>query len=131
LTGVFDVDPTLQRLERAALAFCVAVAFLSWLVRAGNPDVALGVLGGGFLLAVSYWAIRSSVSAILLGVAGRASALVRLAGRYALLSLLAYVMIARLRLHPVGLLLGASSLFAAAAVEAVRVTRGGAPKHRA
>jgi hypothetical protein len=40
--------------------------------------------------------------------------------RYALLALLAYVMIARLRLHPLGLLAGASSVVAAAAVEAFR-----------
>jgi len=44
----------------------------------------------------------------------------KLAGRYALLALLAYVMIARLRLHPLGLLVGASSVVAAVAIEAVR-----------
>lgn len=131
MTGLFDVDPTLHRLERVSLGFCVVVAVLSWAVRRGNPDVAIGVLGGGLLLAVSYWAIRSSVSALLLGMAGRGSVLVRLVGRYALLSFLAYVMIARFRLHPVGLLLGASSLFAAAVVEAARVTRDGARKRRA
>jgi len=43
--------------------------------------------------------------------------------RYALLGLLAYVMIARLRLNPVGLLLGASSMVAAAAIEAMRAVR--------
>jgi len=32
-------------------------------------------------------------------------------------------MIARLRLHPVGLIVGASSIVAAAAIEAVRTTR--------
>jgi len=45
----------------------------------------------------------------------------QLAGRYALLAFLAYVMIARLRLHPLGLLAGASSIVAAVTVEAVRV----------
>jgi hypothetical protein len=40
---------------------------------------------------------------------------------YALLAVLAYVMIARLRLHPIGLLIGASSLVASAALEAGRV----------
>ena len=43
-----------------------------------------------------------------------------MAGRYALLALLAYAMIARLRLHPIGLLAGASSVVAAATFEAVR-----------
>ena len=41
--------------------------------------------------------------------------------RYALLVLLAYVMIARLRLHPLGLLAGASSVVVAASVEACRL----------
>jgi hypothetical protein len=48
----------------------------------------------------------------------------RIAGRYALLILTAYVMIARLRLHPVGLLMGASSFVAAAGIEAVRALAG-------
>jgi ABC-type glucose/galactose transport system permease subunit len=39
----------------------------------------------------------------------------------ALLALLAYVMIARLRLHPLGLLAGASSFVAAASIEALRL----------
>jgi hypothetical protein len=44
----------------------------------------------------------------------------QLAGRYALLGFMAYVMIARLRLPPVWLLAGASSIVAAVAVEAAR-----------
>jgi hypothetical protein len=46
---------------------------------------------------------------------------VRIAIRYALLAFLAYVMISRLRLHPLGLLAGASSVVAAVSVEAVRL----------
>jgi hypothetical protein len=49
-----------------------------------------------------------------------AGAVAKLVLRYALLGFLAYVMIARLRLHPMGLLVGASSVTAAAFVEAVR-----------
>jgi len=52
------------------------------------------------------------------------AAAARFAGRYALLGFLAYVMIARLRLHPVGLLIGVSSVVAAAAIEAVRQLSG-------
>ena len=48
---------------------------------------------------------------------------VKLAGRYALLALGAYVMIVRLRLHAIGVLIGASSLVAAASFEAVRTLR--------
>ncbi len=49
-----------------------------------------------------------------------AGALGKMVGRYALLAVLAYVMIARLRVHPVGLVVGASSLVVAATVEAAR-----------
>jgi hypothetical protein len=45
---------------------------------------------------------------------------VKVAARYALLALLAYVMIARLRLPPLGLLAGASSVVAAVSIEAIR-----------
>ena len=41
-------------------------------------------------------------------------------GRHTLLGVVAYVIIARLRLHPVGVLLGASAVVLAAAREAVR-----------
>jgi len=56
---------------------------------------------------------------------GRAGAglAMKMAGRYALLGLGAYVMIVRLRLHAAGVLIGASSLAAAASFEAVRVLR--------
>ncbi len=48
---------------------------------------------------------------------------VKLAGRYGLLALAAYVMIVRFRLHAVGVLIGASSLVAATSMEAVRGLR--------
>jgi hypothetical protein len=51
---------------------------------------------------------------------GLGAVVARLTGRYALLALLAYVMIARLRLHPLGLLLGMTALAASATAEAVR-----------
>jgi hypothetical protein len=159
---VFDPDPLLRRLERRAILFCLGASVVSLVVRGGDPDVALGVLAGGLLAGISYWAIRTSVTGIVALVtkaaAGRsapadaASAgpamaaedvaapaspldpvvpgeaesrpkkgaiVLRLAGRYLLLGLLAYGMIARLRLHPVGLLIGVSSLFAAASLEAL------------
>ena len=99
----------------------------------GRVRAPLGVLGGGLLIAVSYWTIGSGVTA-LVDLAARprdggrperpprlAWTVTKVAGRYALLALLAYVMIARLRLHPLGLLAGASSVVAAAAVEALRL----------
>jgi hypothetical protein len=138
----------LQRLERTAIAWCVAMTVLALVWRRGRLDVAIGVVGGGALVGASYWAIRSWVDRLAAHLghvsartgaaqdaaeaepagAGRekrvlARALALMVGRYALLGLLAYVMIARLRLHPIGLLLGASSVVVAAAIEAMRATR--------
>ena len=103
------------------------------LALAGIP-AALGVLGGGIIAALSYWTLASSVTALTTSLAGRAGedaapapprrtgwTLVKAGSRYALLALLAYVMIARLRLHPLGLLAGVSSVVAAIAIEAVRL----------
>ena len=134
----FDADPLLRRLERTALAFCVLSAALAVAIGRGRTDVAVGILGGGALIGVSYWAIRAGVDGLvrLAGGAGvssgngqksgrkAAATLLRLTGRYALLAAMAYVMIARLRLHPIGLLVGVSSVVVAAGVEVVRMLAG-------
>src|SRR5688572_2172044 len=106
-----------------------------------RPQLAIGVAGGAFLVGFSYWTLKRSVTALAALVArapdagsktrgNAASELWKLVLRYALLALLAYVMIARLRLHPWGLLAGASSIVAGVSLEAVRLvirTRGGTP----
>lgn len=87
-----------------------------------------GILSGGVLAAVSYWAIRSSVDALVSTMGGGPSAarpgtarlVLTLLGRHALLAIVAYVIIVRLRLHPVGVLVGASAVVVAAAREAIR-----------
>jgi hypothetical protein len=101
-----------------------ATAVAAW--QFGSP-AALGVLGGGLLIGISFHTLGSGVSALVLAASGGASArgvvlrsVVKLMLRYALLGFLAYVMIARLRLHPIGLLVGATSVPAAAFVEAAR-----------
>jgi hypothetical protein len=146
-------DPLLRRVERTAVAACLLMAGVGWLM--GGWWIAVAVLGGGLISAVSYAGLASGVTA-LTAAAGRAAALEggtgapvstqavpdgdgveahpaskrpragakALAGvvlRYALLGLLAYVMIARLRLHPVGLLAGVSSVVIAVGVEALRI----------
>lgn len=91
---------------------------------------ALAVAGGGLIAGVSYLAIQSGVSALVDRLVVSATpprrpairwAVTKLTLRYALLGFGAYVMIARLRLPPLGLLAGASSIVAAVAVEAVRL----------
>lgn len=113
---------------------CLVMAAAALVIWRGTPRVALGVLGGGLLIAVSYRTIASGVDGLVDSLGGQAGTnraenarprlawtVTKLAGRYALLAVLAYVMIARLRLHPVGLLVGASSVVAAASVEALRL----------
>jgi len=119
-------DPFVRRIGRDAvviglIAAAVALAF-------AGPLVAAGVLGGGLLIGISFYTLGSAVAAILAAAAGGAPAqrimvrsVVKLVLRYALLGFLAYVMIARLRLHPIGLLVGVSSVAAAVFVEAVRI----------
>lgn len=124
-----NADPFLRRLESTAILACIAMACVAWLFSTDRTASALAVLAGGALTGFSYWTIGGSVAAL-----GRATAadgaarppriawiVVKVFCRYALLLLFAYVMIARLRLPPLGLLAGASSVVAAASVEAVRV----------
>ena len=78
--------------------------------------------GGGLLIGISFFAMTSLASA--LGPDRHpASILLKATGRYALLAFLAYVMIARLRLPPLGLVLGASSFAVAALVELIHIRR--------
>ena len=129
-----ELDPVLRRLERTAWLACLAMAAAAFVVSGGRWAPAAGVLGGGLLIGISYRTIGSGVGGIVDLIArprqpgeglpppprvGRTVLVV--IGRYALLALLAYVMIARLRLHPLGLLAGASSVVAAAALEAFRL----------
>jgi len=121
---------------------CLAMAGSALVVRGGNPDAALGVLGGGVLGGFSYWAIKGGVDGLLgsgagpapgsgdspsagpkreLPLAARVPLTAKFIGRYALLAVAAYVMLTRLRLHPVGLLLGVSAPVVAAAILAVRI----------
>jgi hypothetical protein len=121
-----DADALLTRLQRTAALCCLAMMIVAVVVAHGRLRPAFGVLGGGILTGVSLVGIRSGVGNVLSQSADgeRQRAwwiLLKVTGRYALLALLAYVMIARLRLHPLGLLAGASSVVAAAAIEAGRL----------
>jgi hypothetical protein len=125
-------DPLLDRLQRSAIACCAVFAVAAAIVTRGNWWAALSVIGGGVLIMISFVSIRGGIEALAARVGasrdranrpGIGMALAKMAGRYALLGFLAYVMIARLRLHPLGLVAGASSVVAAAVLEAARVVR--------
>ena len=111
-----DADAMLRRLQITAAAGCAALSGAALLVSRSDPrpvtDVDVSALDER--LARPAGAPASPPPRV-----GKTAVLV--AFRYALLALLAYVMIARLRLHPLGLLAGASSVVAAAAIEAGRL----------
>ena len=92
----------------------------SFVASSARWGIAVG--GGGLLIGISFFVITSSVSGL---STNRRPAwiLLKVTGRYALLGFLAYVMIARLRLPPLGLVLGASSFAVAALVELINNRR--------
>ncbi len=136
-------DVLLERLERRALVFCVATAAGALVVTGGGWWFSLAVLVGGGLMWLSYRTIRSSIEGLADLATGTAAPvggedgagdappartaaghILRFVGRYALLGFLAYVSMSRLRLHPVGLIVGVTSAVAAAFVEAAGALTG-------
>jgi hypothetical protein len=132
-----------ERIARTAAVVCVVLAAAAaiWTREVAAP---LGVLGGGLLIGLSYWAIAGTVDALMARSAspeaarpeaardkipsesGRKRAgfhLVKIFTRHGMLALAAYVMMVRLHLDPVGLLAGVSSLGIAVAVEVLRDLR--------
>src|SRR5262245_16862138 len=83
----------------------------------------IAVAGGGLLIGISFFAMAGLVNALGADQRHPASILLKATGRYALLAFLAYVMIARLRLPPLGLIAGASSFAVAAFVELINNRR--------
>ena len=125
-----STDALLRRIEITAVVICLLFALLALVVADGRARAAVAVLAGGALVAVSYYTIKSAADVIVAAISGGEAARTRrrfvwtvakIALRYALLAFLAYVMISRLRLHPLGLLAGASSVVAAVSVEALRL----------
>jgi hypothetical protein len=119
----------IARVARDTAIACIAIAmlFLIWKRNVASP---LGVLGGGLLIGMSFWAIRGTVDALIglrsSGETGRISTvfvLVKFFTRHAIVALAAYGMMVRLHLDPVGLLAGVSSLGVAVGVEALRDLR--------
>ena len=99
---------------------CAALAVAAGIVTRG-VEAPLGVLGGGALVAISYRGIKAGISAVVTGGAKPvAIGLVKFFTRYAILAVAAYVIMARLRLPPVAVFAGASSLVIAVMVEALR-----------
>lgn len=123
----------LRRVERGALGACAAMAVVAALVSRAPLAAAAGVAAGGVLAAISYRGIKAGVD-VLTGSAGGdgrpgiAFGLVKFFTRYAILAIVAWVIMARVRLPPVAVIAGASSLVVAVAVEAMRPRRDKSPE---
>jgi len=111
-------DDLLTRVQRDAAIACALAAAIA--LVAGGWRAALAVLGGGLLTGLSFLSLRGALDQAPRARRRIGFVVLRIAGRYALLGFLAYVMIARLRLPPLGLIAGASSVPAAAMIQAVR-----------
>jgi hypothetical protein len=130
----------IERLARGTAIACVLIAVIV-AIGARNLAAPLGVLGGGVLIGLSFWAIRGTVDSLITmqpgiasgsvaaakeGESGRKSAgfaLVKFFTRHAIVAVAAYVMMVRLHFEPLGMLAGVSSVGVAAAVESFRVVR--------
>ena len=119
----------IKRIARDTALACVAIAlaFFLWKRDLASP---LGVLGGGVLIGLSFWAIRGTVDTLVAlrlgGETGRISTaftLVKFFTRHAIVAVAAYGMMVRLHLDPLGLLAGVTSLGVAVGVEALRDLR--------
>ncbi|HEY3382312.1 MAG TPA: hypothetical protein VGK32_11125 [Vicinamibacterales bacterium] len=133
-----DADRFLRHFERDAALACSVMAVGALVAERGRPDGAAGVVAGGLLMAVSYGAIKGAVDAAIAVMRHEPGVLrprrralvaaVKFFTRYALLAVGAYAMLTCFRLHPVGLVAGATSPFLAAAAQVVRLSR--APSNR-
>ena len=130
----------IDRIARDTALACVAIA-VGFAIAKRDLAGPFGVLGGGVLIGLSFWAIRGTVDALIRvrtglpqrsaeGAEGGETAskparfpLVKFFTRHAIVALAAYGMMVRLHLDPVGLLAGVSSLGVAVAVEALRDLR--------
>jgi hypothetical protein len=117
-----------QRVARATALSCVAIATLFAIWKQSWSD-GLSVLGGGLLIAISFWAITSTVDDVIERIraqTGRKSTvftLVKFFTRHGIVALAAYGMMVRLHLDALGLLAGVSSFGLGVAVEAFRDLR--------
>ena len=111
----------LKRIGRDTVIVCIllAAAAAVWRKTWAAP---LGVLGGGALIGLSFWAIWGGLEGWMRAGSGRGFQLVKFFTRYAMLALAAYGMLVRFHLDPIGMLVGVSSLGVAVGVEALRKT---------
>ena len=112
---------------RNTLLATLVLALGAWVWRPDQPRIALGVVGGGVLAGLSLWALGGLVDQLVwrqkngeIRPISRGFQLVKFFTRHVILALAAYVMMLRLRLDPVGMIVGVTSAVVAVAFEARR-----------
>ena len=120
------VPRVIDRLARNTAVACVVFALAAW-AWSRDARVAGGVLAGGVLVGLALWALGGVVEALgsrtkegEIRRLSRGFALVKFFTRHVILALVAYVMMVRLHLDPVGMVVGVTSVVIAAIVEAIR-----------
>jgi hypothetical protein len=125
-------DPFIRRFERDALFIVGTLAAGAFIWPGGGLGLAGAVAGGAGLAGFAYWGVRGAVDAVISGRKPGPFALVKFFTRYAILTAAAYVMLARLRVSPLGLTVGASwpvvAACAAAAQSVLPARRPGSPR---
>ena len=115
-----------RRLARNTAGVCLILTALAG-VWSRDVRVAGGVLAGGALVGLALWALSGVVGGLVRGAesgeirpVSRSFALVKIFTRHAILAVVAYVMMVRLHLDPVGMVVGVTSVVVAASLEAAR-----------
>jgi hypothetical protein len=111
-------DDFMRRFERDAAV--VAALLIACGAVWGGVGFGVAVAGGAALAGYAYWGLRRGVDRALLGGNPGSWTLVKFFTRYAILAVAAYVMLARLRVSPVGVAVGVSWPVVAVAVTAAR-----------
>jgi hypothetical protein len=131
-----EQDASLRRVERDAVIVCAVMAVLALVAQRGHTSGALGVIGGGALMAYSFRAIRGGVDGLVQRIAPHAAAgtsprapvnfvwaVTRVVVRYAVIGFVAWLLLVKLHAHPLGVFAGVTAPVVALAVEAVRLQR--------
>src|SRR5689334_18570606 len=127
-----EPDPLLRRVERNGVVACGVMAVIAAVLSSDRLAAALGVAAGGLLAWISYRGIKGGIDALGGGGGTRmrvSVGLVKFFTRYGILAAVAYVIMARVRLPPVAVIAGASSLVIAVMLEAGRSFRHNSPRH--
>jgi hypothetical protein len=125
-------DPFVRRFERDGIIVVLTVMGGAWLWPGGGLELAGAVAGGAALAGAAYWGVRGAVNAAVSGRKPGVFGLVKFFTRYAILGGAAYVMLARLRVSPLGMTVGVSwpvvAACAAAAQSVFPARRPGNPR---